>query len=55
MTCKHCFQPIEKNTIRSSPEPNPHIKYKHVFGHLWHCFDDQNNQLETVAEPLEEV
>jgi len=54
MTCKHCDQPIEKNTVRSSPEPNAHYKYKHVFGHLVGCFDNSGNSLRTIAEPVEE-
>jgi hypothetical protein len=51
MTCKHCFQPIERNTVRHSTEPNQHIQHKHVFGHLVSCFDTNGKPTGTVAEP----
>lgn len=48
--CKHCLQPVEKNTSKVKIEPYTPREYRHVFGHLFGCFDSKGNPTGTFAE-----
>lgn len=54
MTCAHCDQPIEKNTVKGGPYPRPTQDYKHTKDKLMACFGDEGQWLGTHAEPKEE-
>ena len=48
--CKHCLQPVEKNTSKVKIEPYTPREYRRVFGHLFGCFDSKGNPTGTFAE-----
>jgi hypothetical protein len=54
MTCKHCGEPIAKNTVRRSNPLWTYHPWKHEPTHLLGCFGVDGNKLGTIAEPKED-
>ena len=54
MICKHCQEPIERNTVHRSQEPFVYHPHKHSGTHLIGCWDPEIGILLCEAEPEEE-